>query len=361
MRVISVFIFLLLFFQSYSQKNFQAGFIVKPNGDTVRGNLKNDVEEKYTKGVVFSLGANDFKFYTIEEIQSFGFNDGLIFRTVNYTSPIGEISEEKHFAKLLFSGTNNLFSFYKNDKLFFIVKAKNGSTYFLYNDIQRASGDLEQQGNYQQFLFVLGNGCTKGQSIAERVLYNESSIIDYFKILEKCEGSSNAKTFYTKPKAEMQLYAFAGGMSLNKDHQITAQLFARFYFSSQSKKTSLNIGFYYYHIKEDNTYPSYYGFTLHYQELSTLYEVPLTIQYDFLTGAVRPYFTGGFGLAYLNETPYPVGTNFEVKPPAGYYGVTIVGGAGIEADITKRFMAKLDWRYNFSMQLPVIGLAYRLK
>jgi len=56
-----------------------------------------------------------------------------------------------------------------------------------------------------------------------------------------------------------------------------------------------------------------------------------------------------------------VGTNFEVKPPAGYYGITIVGGAGIEANINRQFMAKIDWRYNFSIQLPIVGIAYRFR
>jgi opacity protein-like surface antigen len=361
MKYILVFVLSAWFVKSYAQKNFQPGYIVTNNNDTIRGNLKTNVEEGYTKGIIFSQNTNAPRQYNIDEIKSFGFNGGVLFRTVSYTNQIGEKSQEKHFAKLLFSGTNDVFSFYKKDKLFFVVNTKDSTTYFLYNDITSPISDVVEHGNYQQFLFLLSNGCSAAQSGVERVFYNESSIVDYFKTIEKCFGNSNTKIFYAKPKAETQIHLFAGGMAFKEDYEISAQLFARFYFKSHSRKTSLNVGFSYYHTKEDNTYPDFWGFTKNYKEIATLYEVPLTMQYDIFSGAFRPYITGGFGLAYLNKTPYPVGTNYEVKPPKGSFGFTVIGGAGIEANITSRLIAKVDWRYNFSIRLPVIGIAYRFR
>jgi hypothetical protein len=39
--------------------------------------------------------------------------------------------------------------------------------------------------------------------------------------------------------------------------------------------------------------------------------------------------------------------------------VAIIGGIGIEASLFKRLMARVDWRYEFLLQYPSVGLAWQ--
>ncbi len=96
--------------------------------------------------------------------------------------------------------------------------------------------------------------------------------------------------------------------------------------------------------------------TIYHQVIS----LPITIQYDFLPGKVRPYVYGGFSAAYLDEAnPNPV--PYEQFVPESKFGMAMVLGVGIEVMIVKKLYVRFDYRYELLVQLPAIGIAWQLK
>jgi hypothetical protein len=345
-------------FQLFSQEDFKQGYIVKNNGDTIQGYLKNDLEEKLSKEVIFKSVNGTEEIFTPGNIQSFGFNNASVFRVVNYTDPLDNNSKKTHFAKILFEGTNNLFSFIKREIYFFVVKVKEDTSFLLYNDVTTASGQVLDKGNYRSQLFYFGRQCENVRSRAEQTQFNEKALLSYFIALEKCLGGATT-IYYTKPESEMQFYLFAGGMLLGEKYEITAQGIIRFILPSQSRKTSLNTGFVYLRNLSNDSYQDFFGSIVTYNRLTEIFEVPLTIQYNFLEKTLQPYVYGGIGIAYKRETPVPGSSGS--KGLQGSFGLTLIGGVGMEVRFSQKVYAKLDWRYDLLAHYPVIGIVYKVK
>jgi len=154
MKLIIACIILLSSVTLFCQESFKSGYIVKNNGDTISCQIRNDVEEKLTKEVVFKSANGSVETYTPQNIISFGFYGGNIFRVVKYVDPSDDYSKKEHFAKLLFDGINDLYSFIRKDIFFFVGAVRTDTTLLLFNDITSASGRTIDQGNYQNQLFL---------------------------------------------------------------------------------------------------------------------------------------------------------------------------------------------------------------
>ena len=55
MRLLLAPILLILAFNSFAQDNFLEGYILKNNGDSLRGYLRKDVDWKLSEGVQFKI------------------------------------------------------------------------------------------------------------------------------------------------------------------------------------------------------------------------------------------------------------------------------------------------------------------
>lgn len=357
MRLTITYLILFISFLSYGQDVFKSGYIVKNNNDTIRGLLRNDVDEKLSGQVVFKSANGNTEIFTPINIVSFGFVEGNVFRIVKYIDPTEAYSVKQHFAKILFEGTNDLFSFIKKDMNYFVVHIKEDTTLLLFDDITTASGAVIDEGNYKNQLFFIGHECEKMKSQAENTPYREEALVKYMVSLEKCIGNeSGSNVYYVKPETQTQIYFFAGGFPLGKQYEITAQGTVRFVLPSRGRKTSLNTGAVYLRNKSIDTYAGYFGSSSKYDHLVDIFEVPLTIQYNMIDKRIQPYLYGGFGLAYKRETSFPGSKDLK-----GDFGLTLIGGIGIEGRVAKNFFVKVDWRYDLLLHYPAVAIGFRLK
>ena len=358
MRLIITCVILLSNATLLCQENFKSGFIVKNGNDTVRGLVRNDIEEKLTKQVIFKSTNGTIETYLPQDIESFGFDGGNLFRVVKYIDPTDDYSGKEQFAKLLFDGINDLYSFIRKDNYFFVSRVKSDTTLLLFDDIQNAQGQLIEQGNYQNQLFFIGRECEKMRAQAQKIHYNETALLNYFITLDKCLGNDNASVIhYVKPETITQVYIFAGGLPLGDKYQVMGQAVLKIVIPSQSRKTSLNTGIVYLRNKNIGVYQNFWGTKTKYDHVTDIFEIPLLIQYDLLEKKIRPFVYGGPGVAYKRETDFD-GSSTSTK---GGVGLTLVGGLGIEGYVSKKVFLKIDWRYDLLAHYPVVGIGCRLK
>jgi hypothetical protein len=357
MRAAITCIFLCLFPSLFGQSVFESGYIVKINNDTIKGSIKHDIEEKLSTQISFQSSNGVIETHIPATIKAFGFTGGDQFRIVVYTDPTDNFISKNHFAKLLFDGINELYSFIRKDIHFFVAKIKEDTTFLMYDLIQNAIGQMIEQGNYQNQLFFIGRECDALRARAAKTNYNEPDMIKYFVALDKCLGNSNAEAVhYVKPKTITQVYVFAGGLPLGDKYQVMAQGMIKFIIPSQSRKTSLNIGIAYLKNKRTAEDSDYFGTVTEFDLVTDIIEIPLLIQYDLLEGKVRPFVYGGPGVGYKRESAFT-----EPKSNDSGVGVTLIGGAGIEGYVAKKVFLKIDWRYDLLAHYPVVGIGIRLK
>ena len=362
MKHLSIAICMSLIFTSLlAQSNYKPGYLVKNNKDTVRGFILEAIESDYSKLVNFkSDSSSSAQIFLPGDIQSFGVGSSF-YKSISFQNTDPEILKRDNcFAKQLVTGKYDLFVFARGDRQFYLIKSGT-STYFLYNSLLSNNGELITQGNYTNTLNLLSIPCERLASRYDRVGYGEKEMSDFVLALNKCISPETAVSYYQKPKSVMQIFLFAGGLPLGTESQVTIEGLMRFSIPSINKNTYLNIGLHYSSTHSIISKTDYY--IGHYKVNSTynIYSIPLTAQYDLLSGRIRPYFFGGLGIAYLQQN-----INGEIEAtgpttPAQKFGLSFIVGAGIEAGITDRLFIRIDYRYEEVNQYPAIGIAYQFK
>jgi hypothetical protein len=351
-----------IFTSLIAQSNYKSGYLVKNNKDTVRGFILEAIESDYSKLVNFkSDSGSSARIFLPGDIQSFGVGS-RIYKSISFLNTDPEIlKRDSCFAKKLITGKYDLFVFARGDRQFYLIK-NDTSTYFLYNSLLSNNGELITQGNYTNTLNLISIPCEKLASRYDRVGYGEKEMSDFVLALNKCISPETAVSYYQKPKSVMQIFLFAGGLPLGMQSQLTIEGLMRFSLPAVNKNTFLNVGLHYSSTHSAQSYVDpYYG---DYSRNSnhTIYSVPLTIQYDFISGIIRPYIYGGIGIAYLHQTvsgePEYIAT---LDKPVQNFGISFVVGIGIEAKIINRLFVRVDYRYELVLQYPAIGIAYQFK
>ncbi len=362
MKHLSIAIRMSFIFTSLiAQSNYKSGYLVKNNKDTVRGFILEAIESDYSKLVNFkSDSGSSARIFLPGDIQSFGVGSG-IYKSISFLNTDPEIlKRDSCFARKLITGKYDLFVFARGDRQFYLIK-NDTSTYFLYNSLLSNNGELITQGNYTNTLNLISIPCEKLASRYDRVGYGEKEMSDFVLALNKCISPETAVSYYQKPKSVMQIFLFAGGLPLGKNSQLTLDGSLRVSVPSVNKNTFLNIGLHYsstHVISNRNDY--YYG---NYTVTSTynIFSVPLTIQYDFTRGRIRPYVYGGVGLGYLDQKILGTIYQYQGPLPTQKFGISLIVGGGIEAWIVKGLYIRADYRYELVSQYPSIGIAYDFK
>jgi hypothetical protein len=141
------------------------------------------------------------------------------------------------------------------------------------------------------------------------------------------------------------------------DHQITLDAAVRLINPRIDPKASLNIGLRYSNTgtsTKTTTYDYIYNIEYVYVSKQTheVFCLPVTFQYNLLSGRIQPAVYVGFSAAYLSENP--ADPHILQK-----FGIAVIGGACIEGYITPHFLIKADWRYELLMQYPSIGVGIK--
>jgi len=366
MRTILLSILLLTSYFLFGQVSFKKGYIVNNNGDSIRGSIKEDVEEKLAQSINFKDQAGTVKILSVADIKGFGFEGDNNFRKINYVDPLDSLKRKTHFAKLLLEGSYQLFSFRRKDNLNFIVVSKDTS-YLLFDDIKSEYGDIFEKGNYQSLLYFFARECPKTSSKAATVNFSEESVLSFFVLLEKCTGSTNTVVHYLTSKAQKNIILSAGGFQWDKRTEIAIQALGQFVMPSVNRKSSLLTGIVYLR----STHQSTQTFTLvedHSKYETQVFEIPVMFRYDILQKAIQPYLYGGAGAALRKDKQTTTRISL-ISPSTEDIGttessdfeVTVLVGVGLNIRIVKDFFVNLYYRYDLYSHLPVIGLACKFR
>jgi hypothetical protein len=348
----------------YSQKGFSPGWIVKTSGDTVQGYLMEEVRKNILETIKFRPDSinSPIQVYAVSEIRSFKYQDGNFYQTINYINSSKErFTDDTCFARLLVGGSYNLYEVAKDGKTFYIIKGENAS-YFLFNTSFYTNGELEREGNYLVQLSQLVTTCNATNLHPERVGYTQKEMTGFVLQLDNYISPHNAATsFYHKPKQEIHVVIFAGGLPLGSRSQLTFDAELRIGFPQIEPGMSFNIGFhrsstYKQLLRADYTFVHLYTKTDH-----TLTGIPLSLQYNFTKGIVQPYIYVGGSATYLSvnpDNPYDPYDGNEIYGN-NKLGLQLLAGLGVEIFFNNWLAAKVDWRYEYILQYPAVGLAIK--
>ena len=361
MRHIFFPLLLLVSHYSFCQDVFTKGYIVAGK-DTVRGYIKQDLDERLAEGITFKNQAGISKVLTVSDINFFGFDDGFRFGVVSYVDPHEGSNKKIHFAKILMQGPYDLFSFRKRDDLYFVVR-RSDSSYLLYDDERTTLGDVVEKGNFRNFLAFFGRECSKTNLDIANINFTEPGLVTFFKKLEACQRILNTATIsYFKSKTERHILVMAGGFSVNQKSDLVVEALLQLALPSVNKKASINMGVAY--LRNTKKSSSIYSFgDIQSKHVSEFYELPVLMRYDFLTKVIEPYLYIGPGVLLRKEqettTKTTLSTPETVQSNQHSFNPTLIVGGGISVLISKNLFIKVDWRYDLYSRLPLLGIGFR--
>ncbi len=262
----------------------------------------------------------------------------------------------------MLKGYNQLFTYVKTDRRYFIIKTQEDSTYLLYDDFYTYSGSDIQRGNFKNVLMLASKNCEKLKIQLERLNYSEAEIIGFTKQANNCAApGSNSEELYVRPKGEVHFTVYAGGIYLGEQTLFSAKLQARYTLPSVDKKNSLNVGIHYINMhKTRNYYNSYGGASSNVAVPATIatqmVSIPFTLQHYFTTGHVRPYLEAGFCYA-MAKISGELNPNTTLASPYDENTFDLTGAAGVDYRINANIGLKAEWRYEHKVLLPSLGVA----
>jgi hypothetical protein len=339
----------------YSQESFVKGFIVKVSGDTARGYLKRDVDQRLAIGVYFQddLYSKESRFQSPKEITAFAFENGNIYKAITFADPLDNGQQKTEFAKFLVEGDFSLYAVARRENYYYYLKSVSDTGYFLFDDIYNQNGSINEQGNFKSVLNYEARNCPKLQSKLLSIVYHQQDLMKFVTDLNQCMGATNMQVHYKRSRNEAHFVLYAGGMSINQNTTYTVQGQVRLISPGTSKRTSLVTGLYYAHIVK----PEYSNVELHNADFITnLVSIPFLFQYNLTERRFQPLLYVGFSFVYKKLI------NPDLVDPKGFesnYGFALVGGIGFEYFPIKKLAIKADWRYELMGHTPTLGVAYK--
>jgi hypothetical protein len=350
---------------SFSQKEFYPGWLVKTNGDTLKGYLQEEVRKNIIETIKFKplLDSSSFILFTVAEAKSFKYDGGNLYQLISFENSSQDLFvKETLFARQLVGGGYNLYEILRGETSFYVI-TDGSDVYFLFNSLFNPAGELEKAGNYTNTLIHLATACNGPNLSPERVEYTDREMIKFVLELNSCISPDKAAiNYYHKPKTQVQFFVYGGGLPLGNRSEVAVQALVKIVYPQLNPNMSFNFGIHYSNtikpvLRRDYTYTKVYTQTNY-----KITSFPLFVQYNFTRGIIQPYIYAGASAAYLNVNPdNPFDPYYQGDEIYGNheYNFEPLGGVGIEAYFTSWFMARIDWRYEYTFQLPTIGLALK--
>jgi len=161
----------------------------------------------------------------------------------------------------------------------------------------------------------------------------------------------------------MNIYAYAGGISLSNRYEVTGRVMLRFVMPGLDTKTSLNVGFNYMKHFVKNDVDKYLvvlsGYKPEEQTTIDMYSIPVTIQYNITKGIIQPFVNGGVSLDYKQETNDQKVSGIVNENKAG---ISLIAAAGIDGKVSKNFAIRGEWLIQYELgsdlliHYPTIGV-----
>jgi hypothetical protein len=353
----------LPFFTVHAQDRSLPGYIVRNSGDTVHGFLKEQGADESAKQISFKASPtdNDYQVFSFNEVKSFQYDGGNLFRTITFpdTRREGETVTRTIFGNLLVSGEYDLYRFTEDGILYFVAQ-KEGSFYLMYDDDLRSIQYVK--GNFRDELNFFAVSCDAVKGEIGQADYSVGSVMQFFQKLNACVNPGKAvATYYHKAKAKAGVFAYAGGIPLGNESQLTAEVRLRMVWPQVNPNMSFNLGFRYAEvIKQKVKDPYYLVATIYHHETWQMKSLPLTLQYNITRGVVQPFVYAGVSLLNVNiVTDDPELINVFSAYYHHYSAEGFVGG-GVEVRMAHFLWARAEWRWEDLVQYPTVGLALML-
>jgi hypothetical protein len=336
------------------------GYIVRSSGDTIRGFLKEQGTDESAKRISFkaSEADKDYQTYAYDAVKSYQYDGGNLFRAINFPDTRKEEPVTRTFyGKLLVTGEFDLYTFTEEGELYFIVR-RDTSFYMIYDDDLRSLPYVK--GNFRNELNFFALSCEPARREIDRADYSVEAMIDFFRKLDECVNpGKTVTTYYHKAKSIISVYAYAAGIPLGGQSQAAGEVRLQFVWPQLDPKVSFNLGFRYTQVNTTVRDPYYTVATLYDYKNYQITSVPLTVQYSLTSGVVQPFVLAGLSLIKVNE----VTNNPAILDAGGVYknyGMTFLVGCGIEARLAHVLWVRAEWRYEYIVEYPTLGLVLRV-
>ena len=350
-------LFILCFLRSFlfAQQNFDPGYIVEHTRDTVRGYVEIAIEADLTSSIKFKKSNEEPREYKPVDLLGFGIGQEN-YRSMEILNTAEDSVHETAFVKQLVTGEYNLYSYVKPNRRFYILQTDT-ILYFLYDRISRNTGQIDQEGNYYNYLHFISVNCEKLSNLYDRVGFNDQDMAGFVLKADNCISQTKATSYYQKPVSLIQPFLFVGGLPVSSMSQFTVGFTLRFTLPRVDKKTSFNVGIFYSNTTVESTERNDYLYKYTLVTHNQVFSVPLTFQYNFTTTRVQPYFYTGFSASFLHKTSNSL--TYDIPTSSNKFGLALVAGIGVEARVASRLYVRADWRYEVILESPAFGLAYK--
>jgi hypothetical protein len=230
----------------------------------------------------------------------------------------------------------------------------------LFNTFYTPQGDVDVQGNYVSRLQILESECDKMNTRTDGLNYDQQTISKFVAELDECINPGRTQKLYHKPESKMEILAWVGGLPLGAQSQLVASAWLRFSAPRLNRRTFLNIGFQYSRKVTTSSYLNSANLPTSSTILDEVFSVPISIQYNFTTTKLRPFFYGGFSVV-LNSNYIVDGVKDDNSGLQKSFGITFVGGVCIEYRPIAGLIIKADYQYELYLHFPAIGIGYQFK
>lgn len=322
------------------------------NGETKQGFTNKTDEKSLSQGIDFksSESDKDFIHYDTSNLKSFSTFNNLKFEVQSIkvndnTTPI------KVFCQLLLKGKASLYkSYYNNDVIYIIVK--DNTSYVLQNDELITNQSTMTTYHYTGYLNMAINAM---QIKNTKISFDEKVFIKIITEYNK-QNQSESEIFIADTEKTVHFLMVFGGIGTESNGKVTFfQAMDRIFFPSISRTTSLNFGLNY--INDKYQVDDIYNPKKKHDVIMEIVTIPLTIQQNFSTKSFRPYIFTGIGMTYKNQKS-DIDSKLIPTQAKEKFGATFSYGAGLEVDIIKGIMAKVEYKfelYNYFL----FGIGYR--
>ena len=337
--------------------HYVKGSIELLNGQTISGFIKDDEIAKMNNKISFKASEADKSIVTYDtsQIKSFKLDDGETFELLRFRGH-GMEYDVSVLAKLIVKGKASLYKIiYNSDERYIITNGE--KTYVLQND-KLEGGTMSTVITKSYFKYYLSKAVDDITILKEKIEKTSFNERDFRTIISAYNKSLGVETIILpeKKKTFHFIIASAGGMIKSSDeNEFYIQAIYRTYFPKVSRSTSINIGVNYFQYQFSEINVNYPYNKINYT--SNLISLPVQMQQNILNKNIRPYFFAGFNASYFKAVDEKGNSQIQ-KGFQKSFGIGLLYGAGIEADIYKGLMIKSEFRQENYTHLILLGIGY---
>jgi hypothetical protein len=321
-----------------AQKNFRPGYIVRPGGDTLRGEVDARGGQRMAQLCLFRAAATDANQarYLPADLKAYGFTDGIRYESCQMPSTAG--TSTPLFLQVLAQGKAMLYTYNDQDsRLRYFFRKTDGTVAVtelvqIIQNVRRENGSMQEERSYpfRQVLSQAFADCFAVQSLLPQAQLSDARLVAIFDRYNTCSqgqgASAKSRVRNTKIHAGLVAGVQQSNVELTDNGSVELESGLRPVFgasllinpASFNEKVALRLEALYQtqHFTADYQRP-YGAFSTSNREANitiNALRVPFMARYTFPTGLVRPYIQVGGEVSILFGGP---GSFIEISEPFG--------------------------------------------